>query len=261
MSEMSDLTAPGPYEETVRFEWLPPDASPNTIVKLLEVVMRRHGWTPALAYHLDFLLSQTAASDWRAGGRPMVCLSVEETAWTLRRSTAQIRRNENRLMQLGALVFRHSPNRQRYIKHNADGVIVEEYGLDLSPIVGLIPKLRILAEAETKDRAERYPLRWAILSARRSIKRKLENAFGKLLISSETEAIMRDRLRKLSGIPPPTLQDMRCLLASLQELKRDLTGLIDGVGVDGRRSPQGPKTAVPRGGGTDSGDNGGTSHA
>ena len=123
--------------EYVPFEWLPPGASPNIVLKLTQKAGKKHGWTPALVEHLEFLLSQTAASDWRADGRPMVCLSVEETAWALWRSTTQIRRNENRLMQLGALVFRHSPNRQRYIKHNADGVIVEEYGLDLSPIVGL----------------------------------------------------------------------------------------------------------------------------
>ena len=216
------------------FEGLPPGARKDTIVKLVKEVGPRHGWTASLMYHLEFLISRTAARDWRPGGRPMVCLSVQETALELGISNSQVRRNENQMRQLGALVFRDSPNYSRYTELTADGVIVAAFGLDLSPIATLIPNLTILAEAHEREYAERLRLQRAISAARRSILSALDYASQQRLISNETEAEMRVKIPSLTVRPTHNtpLDVIQRRLASLQELDHDLSGLITGSGTD-----------------------------
>ena len=93
---------------------------------------------------LDFWLSFSRESDWRAGSRPLVWTSVAKTAEKLDWCPRKVRDCENALRQIGAYVPRDSANLHRQGERDADGRIIldKTYGQDLAPLVFLIPKLR-----------------------------------------------------------------------------------------------------------------------
>ena len=157
--------------ETAAFEFpgLPEGENHTEIGELLETLGNRSGWSAGLINHFTMLLDWTRPQDWRAGAQPIVWLSVRETAAKLGISTSQVRRNEARLHEIGALSWKDSPNHRRFGSRDSAGAIVEAWGVSLAPAAALLPDLRRLARDHKDDRAQWKYLRHRIAACRANI--------------------------------------------------------------------------------------------
>ena len=92
---------------------------------------------------LDTLGAFTQAQDWEEGRRPIVWASnaylMEQTGFSL----SALKRHARRLAEAGIIAFRDSPNGKRWGRRDADGVIVEAYGFDLSPLSARVASQRL----------------------------------------------------------------------------------------------------------------------
>ncbi len=147
------------------FAGLPDGVGRYEVIKLLRRVGAAFGWTRPLIAHLELLIGYTREADWAPGGRPIVWLSVRATEIELGIKGRQARPNEKRMMELGALAFRDSSNYRRYGRRDSDGNVVEAFGVDLSPVAALLPRLAVAEKRQTSE-ADKY----------RSLTRKLSDA-------------------------------------------------------------------------------------
>ncbi|WP_299616187.1 plasmid replication protein RepC [uncultured Tateyamaria sp.] len=123
---------------------------------------------------LDTLVAFTQPQDWEAGRRPIVWASnaflMERTGFSL----STLKRHARRLVEVGVVTFRDSPNGKRWGRRDADGVIVEAYGFDLAPLSARVSEFEALAVALAEERALCQRLKRQITIARRSIRARLE---------------------------------------------------------------------------------------
>ncbi|MFC4669523.1 plasmid replication protein RepC [Seohaeicola nanhaiensis] len=125
---------------------------------------------------LDTLGAFTQTQDWAAGQRPIVWASnaylMEQTGFSL----SALKRHARRLAELGMIAFQDSPNGKRWGRRDAEGVIVEAYGFDLSPLSARAEEFERLYERLQAERAICQRLRRQITVARRMIRARLEAA-------------------------------------------------------------------------------------
>ena len=98
-------------------------------------------WTSALITHIVMLVKMTQDRDW-LDRKPIVWMSVAKTAQRLGISCSQVNRQENKLMELGAITWDDSGNHKRFGRRNADGRIIEAYGINLAPLAAMLETLR-----------------------------------------------------------------------------------------------------------------------
>ena len=125
---------------------------------------------------LDTLGAFTQAKDWEEGQRPIVWASnaylMEQTGFSL----SALKRHARRLAEIGVISFKDSPNGKRWGRRDRDGVIVEAYGFDLSPLSARVEEFEqlqaeLLAERELCQRLKRQ-----VTVARRMIRARIEAA-------------------------------------------------------------------------------------
>jgi replication initiation protein RepC len=125
---------------------------------------------------LDTFGAVTQAQDWEEGRRPIVWASnhflMEQTGFSL----ATLRRHVRRLCEVGVISMKDSPNGKRWGRRDEDGVIVEAYGFDLSPLAARAEEFEALYAHLQSERAECASLRNAITVTRRMIRAKIEKA-------------------------------------------------------------------------------------
>ena len=125
---------------------------------------------------LDTFGSVTQAQDWEEGRRPIVWASnhflMEQTGFSL----ATLRRHVRRLCEVGVISMKDSPNGKRWGRRDEDGVIVEAYGFDLSPLAARAEEFEALYAHLQAERAECASMRNAITVTRRMIRAKIEKA-------------------------------------------------------------------------------------
>ena len=140
------------------------------VIKLLRRVGAELGWTYPLIAHLELLIGYTREADWAPGGRPIVWLSGLGTAIELGIKDRQVRRNEKRMMDLGALAFRDSSNHRRSGRRDSDGNVVGAFGVDLSPVAALLPRLVVAEKRQAWEEREHRRLKRKLSSARRRVR-------------------------------------------------------------------------------------------
>ena len=125
---------------------------------------------------LDTFGAITQTQDWEQGRRPIVWASnhflMEQTGFSL----ATLRRHVRRLYEVGVISMKDSPNGKRWGRRDADGVIVEAYGFDLSPMAARTEEFEALYHQMQAERAHCTTLRNAITVTRRMIRAKIEKA-------------------------------------------------------------------------------------
>ena len=125
---------------------------------------------------LDTLGAFTRAQDWEEGRRPIVWASnaylMEQTGFSL----SALKRHARRLAEAGAIAFQDSPNGKRWGRRNADGVIIEAYGFDLSPLSARVEEFEQLHAELQAERALCQRLKRQITVARRMIRARIEAA-------------------------------------------------------------------------------------
>ena len=125
---------------------------------------------------LDTLGAFTQAQDWEEGRRPIVWASnaylMEQTGFSL----SALKRHARRLAEFGTIAFKDSPNGKRWGRRDADGVIVEAYGFDLSPLSARVEEFEQLQAELQAERELCQRLKRQITVARRMIRARIEAA-------------------------------------------------------------------------------------
>ncbi|MAB08336.1 MAG: replication protein C [Rhodobacteraceae bacterium] len=125
---------------------------------------------------LDTLGAFTQAQDWEEGRRPIVWASnaylMEQTGFSL----SALKRHARRLAEVGVISFKDSPNGKRWGRRDADGVIIEAYGFDLSPLSARAEEFEQLHIEIQAERALCQRLKRQITVSRRMIRARIEAA-------------------------------------------------------------------------------------
>jgi replication initiation protein RepC len=112
------------------------------------------GASPRLVHAVDWLFRFTQPQDWEQGARPIVWPSARLQQEALGLSPSQAKAINRRLIELGLISMKDSPNGKRYGKRDPKGRIIEAYGFDLSPLAARYSEFcRIVAEARAERQA------------------------------------------------------------------------------------------------------------
>jgi replication initiation protein RepC len=151
--------------------------SSGQLLAALKAAAPRLGIGPRLVHAVDWLFRFTQPQDWEQGSRPIVWPSASMQEEALGLSPTQVKEITRRLIELGLVTMKDSPNGKRYgRRHEKTGRIIEAYGFDLSPIAMRHAEFRRLAEEGRAERAAIGRLRRRATIARKAIAQILETA-------------------------------------------------------------------------------------
>ena len=221
------------------FQGLPEGVtSPGQLLAALKAAAPRLGISPRLVHAVDWLFRFTQPQDWEQDSRPVVWPSARMQQEALGLSPTQAKEINRRLIELGLITMKDSPNGKRYGKrHPQTGRIVEAYGFDLAPVALRHAEFVRLAEEGRVERAAMGRLRRRATIARKAIIQLLETAaeYGFageewITLAGESEALTR----ALRGVE--RVDEMAAGVGSLerrQEAARErlesLLGLVNSV--------------------------------
>src|SRR6267154_5363519 len=150
--------------------------SPGQLLAAFKAASPRLGISPRLVHAVDWLFRFTRPQDWERGGRPIVWPSARMQQELLGLSPTQAKAINRRLIELGLITMKDSPNGKRYGKRDPKGRLVEAYGFDLSPLAARFAEFRRLAEQGRAERATMGRLRRRATIAKKAIIQILETA-------------------------------------------------------------------------------------
>ena len=150
------------------------------------------GISPRLVHAVDWLFRFTQPQDWQATSRPIVWPSARMQQESLGLSPTQAKWINRRLVELGLVSMKDSPNGKRYGKRDGDRRIVEAYGFDLSPLAARYAEFRRLAEQGKAERLAMGRLRRRATIAKKAIAQILETAAEYGLEREEWAALRHD---------------------------------------------------------------------
>jgi replication initiation protein RepC len=151
--------------------------SPGQLLAALKAASPRLGISPRIVHAVDWLFRFTQPQDWEQGSRPIVWPSASMQEEALGLSATQVKEINRRLIELGLITMRDSPNGKRYgRRHEKTGHIIEAYGFDLAPIAMRHAEFVRLAEEGRAERAAMGRLRRRATIARKAITQILETA-------------------------------------------------------------------------------------
>jgi replication initiation protein RepC len=136
----------------------------------------RLGISPRLVHAVDWLFCFTKPQDWEPGARPIVWPSASMQQSSLGLEETQVKQINRRLIELGLVTMKDSPNGKRYGKRDPNGRIIEAYGFDLSPVAARYAEFVRLAQEAKAERAAMARLRRKATIARKAIIQILETA-------------------------------------------------------------------------------------
>lgn len=191
------------------------------VIHLLRRVGHKLGFGDVHINHLEYMISRVPDKYWEPGHHPYWWKEVWKQAQELGISERQIRNRENKLIELGAIAFNGSANGRRYPKRDSDGEIIKVYGIDLAPVLKLLPALTYLAEEERKEMQTREILRHSIQNTRMRIRRILSEAYE--CGYDGWEAFGKKLEPYLPRLSPHTdLQALQKMLLDLEVLEKDV---------------------------------------
>jgi replication initiation protein RepC len=200
------------------------------------------GISPRLVHAVDWLFRFTQPQDWQAGSRPIVWPSARMQQQSLGLSPTQAKWINRRLVELGLVSMKDSPNGKRYGKRDPKGRLVEAYGFDLSPLAARYAEFRRLAEQGRAERLAMGRLRRRATIAKKAIIQILETAAEYGLEGEEWAVLRHDSQaigRALKAIERSDEMEVGVIsLERRQRLGRErLEGLLGTVDSD----PKGPE--------------------
>jgi replication initiation protein RepC len=150
--------------------------APGQLLAALKAAAPRLGISPRLVHAVDWLFCFSQPQDWEQGVRPIVWPSASMQQQALGLSSSQVKEINRRLIELGLVTMKDSPNGKRYGRRDLKGRIVEAYGFDLAPIAARHAEFVRLAEEARAERAAMGRLRRRSTIARKGIIQILETA-------------------------------------------------------------------------------------
>src|SRR6202035_2989579 len=91
-------------------------SSPGQLLAALKAAAPRLGIAPRLVHAVDWLFRFTQPQDWVRGGGPLVWPSASMQREALGLSPTQVKEITRRLIELGLVTMKDSPNGKRYGK-------------------------------------------------------------------------------------------------------------------------------------------------
>ncbi|MEV8468869.1 plasmid replication protein RepC [Fluviibacterium sp. DFM31] len=180
---------------------------------------------------LDTLGAFTKPQDWEDGRRPIVWPSnaylVEQTGFSL----SALKRHARRLAEFGVIAFKDSTNGKRWGRRDSDGVIVEAYGFDLSPLSARAHEFEALWKDVQAERSLCLRLKRQVTVTRRMVRASIEGALSEGL--NGPWAHFKDLLEELLQRLPRRKTSSELLLKLLAELTA-LKDRVDAAYLDGR---------------------------
>ena len=192
------------------------------------------GLKPGDLMLLDTLGAFTQSQDWEEGRRPIVWASnaylMAQTGFSL----SALKRHARRLAEAGVIAFKDSPNGKRWGRRDEDGVIIEAYGFDLSPMAARAVEFEALQAELEAERARCQVLKRQITVSRRMIRARLEAALSTALSGpwSRFQVVFEELLGKLPRrlVAAETLEQ---LLSWFRALQDDVeAAYLEAVGTD-----------------------------
>jgi replication initiation protein RepC len=186
---------------------------------------------------LDTLGAFTQAQDWEEGRRPIIWASnaylMEQTGFSL----SALKRHARRLAEAGIIAFKDSPNGKRWGRRDADGVILEAYGFDLSPMSARVEEFEDLYAQLQAERELCLRLKRQITVARRMIRARIEAAlsgalngpWGQLMGLFEDLLGRLPRSHEASGTLERLLARFKVLQERVEAFFLSATGLVGAV--------------------------------
>ena len=215
--------------------------TPGQLLAAFKAAAPRFGVSPRLVHAVDWLFRFTQPQDWAKGGRPIVWPSASMQQDALGLSPTQVKEINRRLIELGLVTMRDSPNGKRYGMRDPKGRIVEAYGFDLSPIAARYAEFVQLAEEGRAERRLMGRLRRRATIARKAIVQILETAAEYDLGGEEWRRLAEDAAaltRALKGVERG--EDMEAGVVSLERrqaaARERLETLLELVDSDPKQS-------------------------
>lgn len=184
---------------------------------------------------LDTLGAFTQTQDWEEGRRPIVWASnaylMEQTGFSL----SALKRHARRLAEAGAISFRDSPNGKRWGRRDAEGVIVEAYGFDLSPLAARAEEFEALQAALQAERRLCQRLKRQITISRRTIRARIEAAVSGALSGpwAQLMGLFEDLLARLPARNAAS-ESLARLLSLFGDLQADVeVAFLKAVAAEG----------------------------
>ena len=205
------------------------------------------GLKPGDMMLLDTLGAFTQAQDWGEGRRPIVWASnaylMAQTGFSL----SALKRHARRLAETGVIAFKDSPNGKRWGRRDDDGVIVEAYGFDLSPLAARAEEFEALQAELQAERELCQFLKRQITVSRRMIRARLEAALSAALRGpwGQLQDVFEDLLGRLPRriVAAETLQRLLGWFRDLQDKVE--TAYLKAVRTDEVVENQSPTQAKP----------------
>src|SRR3954454_21622236 len=108
-----------------KFSGLPTGVTtPGQLLAAFKAAASRLGISPRLVHAVDWLFRFTQPQDWERGGRPVVWPSAAMQQEALGLSPTQVKEINRRLIELGLVAMKDSPNGKRYGRRDPKGRIV-----------------------------------------------------------------------------------------------------------------------------------------
>src|SRR4051794_27211741 len=160
-----------------KFSGLPTGVTtPGQLLAAFKAAAPQLGISPRLVHAVDWLFCFTQPQDWEKGIRPIVWPSALMQQEALSLSPTQVKAINRRLIELGLISMKDSPNGKRYGHRDSKGRITEAYGFDLSPIATRYEEFRRLAQEWKEERRAMGRLRRRATIARKAIIQILDTA-------------------------------------------------------------------------------------
>ena len=109
-------------------------STPGQFLAAFKAAAPRLGISPRLVHAVDWLFCFTQPQDWEPDARPIVWPSASMQQTSLGLSPSQVKEINRRLIELGLVTMKDSPNGKRYGHRDPKHRIIEAYGFDLTPI-------------------------------------------------------------------------------------------------------------------------------
>ena len=179
------------------------------------------GLKPGDLMLLDTLGAFTQSQDWEEGRRPIVWASnaylMAQTGFSL----SALKRHARRLAEAGVIAFKDSPNGKRWGRRDEDGVIIEAYGFDLSPLAARAEEFEALQAELQAERELCQFLKRQLTVSRRMIRARLEAALSGALRGpwGQLQAVFEELLGQIPRriVAAETLQRLLDWFRDLQD--------------------------------------------
>ena len=220
--------------------------SPGQLLAALKAAAPRLGISPRVVHAVDWLFRFTQPQDWEQGSRPIVWPSASMQEEALGLSATQVKDTNRRLIELGLMTMKDSPNGKRYgRRHEKTGRIVEAYGFDLSLVAARHVEFLRLAEEGRAERAAMGRLRRRATIARKAITQIIEAAREHGFAGEEWITLARETAaltRALKGVERPDemgsgVKSLEGRQMAARERLENLLGLVDS-------DPKGPENRL-----------------